>query len=217
MGFEEPNKGWVENETALPERNKFSTILELQGKEQRIIRGSYIVYTSNIQVINTSFFSKRFWILRRNNPSWLSISEKTWHLQQTSVVGYHYGLLQCGRLFWDIEHSGLFKCQNISFTVIIVFSKNILARSDDVHLRYHRAFRWCDISFSYNLQCEPGKQSMESVWNLTFISKRWSRVYWRKPLSPHLNIRNIWSTISFSDQTNPPSQITGTRLWKVSN
>ena len=60
MGFEEPNKGWVENETALPERNKFSTILELQGKEQRIIRGSYIVYTSNIQVINKSFFSKRF-------------------------------------------------------------------------------------------------------------------------------------------------------------
>ena len=35
MGFEEPNKGWVENETALPERNKFSTILELQGNEQR--------------------------------------------------------------------------------------------------------------------------------------------------------------------------------------
>lgn len=43
MGFEEPNKGWVENETALPERNKFSTILELQGNEQRIIRGSYII------------------------------------------------------------------------------------------------------------------------------------------------------------------------------
>ena len=31
MDFDKPNKGWIENETALPEKNRFSTILEIQG------------------------------------------------------------------------------------------------------------------------------------------------------------------------------------------
>ena len=31
MSSEEPNKGWIESETALPKKNKFSTILEIQG------------------------------------------------------------------------------------------------------------------------------------------------------------------------------------------
>ena len=99
MSFEEPNKGWVENETALPEKNKISTILEIQG--------------------NASAFSKtytcfeRLRILRRNNPSWISISEKTWNLQQTSVADNHHGLFQCGHLFRNIEHIGVSKCQNI--------------------------------------------------------------------------------------------------------
>ena len=44
MSIEEPKKGWTENETALPEKNKFSTILEIQGNEKS---ASYINHQSN--------------------------------------------------------------------------------------------------------------------------------------------------------------------------
>ena len=35
MSFEEPSKGWIENEKVLPEKNKICTILEIQGNQQR--------------------------------------------------------------------------------------------------------------------------------------------------------------------------------------
>ena len=46
MSIEEPKKGWIENETALPEKNKFSTILEIQGKMKKV-PASYINHQSN--------------------------------------------------------------------------------------------------------------------------------------------------------------------------
>ena len=37
MSFEEPSsKGWIENEKAVPEKNKICTILEIQGKYAKL-------------------------------------------------------------------------------------------------------------------------------------------------------------------------------------
>ena len=101
------------------------------------------------------------------------------YCEETTLHGFQYlrkpGIFN--KLLWLIIIMGCFSVAiyfgisntleylnvRIFLVTIIVFSINdILARSNDVHLGYNSAFRRCDISFSYNLQCKPGKQIIAS-------------------------------------------------------